>query len=155
MCTRAQSMQGKPAVVFIEDDREVGAGEQDRLDAVAPLQLGRDAAQAGGVLVVAALGVEDALVGPADEGDLVGLRLHDLHAGELAPQAALHGEGRAEQRHALELALAKLRADGVDDVDQRQFYARRQFATQMCGVTAGSTAACAPARPSRSMKPAR
>ena len=27
--------------------------------------------------------------------------------------------------------------------------------TQMCGVTAGSTAACAPARPSRSMKPAR
>ena len=71
---------GEARRLLVEDHREVGAGEQDRLDAVAPLQLGRDAAQAGGVLVVAALGVEDALVGTADEGDLVGLRLHDLDA---------------------------------------------------------------------------
>src|SRR5829696_4925459 len=58
---------GEACRCLIEDHGQVGAGEQDRLDAIATLQVGRDAAQAGGVIVVAALGVEDALVGPADK----------------------------------------------------------------------------------------
>ena len=43
---------------LVEHEGEVGAGEQDRLDAVAALQLGGEAAQTLGVGGIRALGVE-------------------------------------------------------------------------------------------------
>ena len=55
----------------------------------------------------------------------------------------------------LMLARTSSAADRLDDLDQRHGASRFGSAMQMCGVTAGSTAACAPARSSRSMKPAR
>src|SRR6185295_10359405 len=61
---------GKARALFIEHHGEVGAGEQDGLDARAALQVCGDAAQAIGVVGRAAP-VEDALVGLADERDLV------------------------------------------------------------------------------------
>ena len=48
---------GKARRRLVEHHGEVGAGEQDRLDAVAPLQVGGDAAQAGGVVGVGLSGV--------------------------------------------------------------------------------------------------
>ena len=96
MCRRATSMAGKPAVVSSNITARSVPASRIGLDAVAALQLGGDAAQARGVGGVGRLAVEEALIGLADEGDLVGLGPHDLDAGELAPQAAFHGEGRAE-----------------------------------------------------------
>ena len=78
--------------------------------------------------------VEDALVGLADEGDLVGLRLHDLDVRELAPQAALHGEDRAEQRDAPDLARAQFRRERLDDVDQRD--GQQRFRARRCRCAA-------------------
>ncbi len=88
---RATSRQGKPAVCFVEQGGEVGAGDQDGFDAVAALEVRGDAAQGTGVAGFRAA-IEDALIGLADEGDLIGLRLHDLDVGELAPEAGLHGD---------------------------------------------------------------
>src|ERR671932_259702 len=49
---------------------KIGTGEQDRLDTVAPLQLARDAPQRGSVVGIGPLGVEDSLIGLADQRDL-------------------------------------------------------------------------------------
>ena len=118
--------------------------------------VGGDAAQAGRRRRHRPSAVEDALVGLADEGDLVGLRLHDLDAGELAPQAALHGEDRAEQRDALDACARAAPAPSASTMLISGIgSAASAAAMQMCGVTAGITAASAPARASRSMKPAR
>ena len=82
-------MAGKPAVVSSNiTARSVPASRMASTPS-RRLQVGGDAAQARGVAGIGLLGVEDALIGLADEGDLVGLGLHDLDAGELAPQAAL------------------------------------------------------------------
>jgi len=53
---------GKARARLVEHHREVGAGQQDQLDAVAALQVGGDAAQVVGV-GRRGLAVEDALVG--------------------------------------------------------------------------------------------
>ena len=96
-----------PVLIVLVQELMVGAvlGLTARL-AISSLQVAGNAAEARGVAGVGLLRVEDALIGPADEGDLVGPGLHDLHARKLTPQAAFHGEGRAEQGHASDTARA-------------------------------------------------
>ena len=55
----------------------------------------------------------------------------------------------------LTLRVRSSDAERLDDVDQRDRSRGVSSLMQMCGVTAGSTAASAPARARRSMKPAR
>ena len=96
MCRRATSMAGKPAVASSNITARSVPASRIASTPSRRCQLGGDAAQARSVGGVGRLAVEDALIGLADEGDLVGPGLHDLDAGELAPQRAFHGEGRAE-----------------------------------------------------------
>src|SRR4030095_11701832 len=66
---------GKSRRLLVEHDGKIGAGEPHCLHAVAPLEVGGNAAQARGILRIGLLGVEDPLVGLADEVDFVGPRL--------------------------------------------------------------------------------
>src|SRR6185312_11110593 len=100
--------------LFVDQHDQVGAGDQDGLGAAA-LQRLRYATEAVGVGRIG-LAVEDALVGRADERDLVRLRLDDIDAGELAPQATLNGEDRAQQRDALEAPSHQLGCQNLDDI---------------------------------------